>query len=284
MRRPLPGSLRATLHALGAAGICVAAFGLPVMMAGGVGLAVPTSSFEPASERPYAGFEAEPMTLNLADLRALPPPDPSANLAARPKRTEGRPPAPKPAPAPRALTPEPVPDAESALAPAAGTAPQADPSAAPLDTAALQRLASARLRRGLAPPAEGTRRVVRHRPPPCQDRVDGIDDIGEGHYRVERSVLDHYTRLNEALKLAAVAWHRDERGKIDGFSVYRIRCGNPLAQVGLRNGDVIHSINGKRVRSIPHAILVVAKVKRKDRIHVIGSRRGERLDIVAEVI
>jgi hypothetical protein len=275
---PLPPSpLRTAIHALAAAGITAAAFALPTLMAAGVRVAVPNLDLIGGADRPFASFDA-PFEIALADLPKLPePPPPEARFAHVPTRTEARP-------------PPPPPPAELILAKVAAP-PAPAPTVAPLDAEAVLREAAplrARLDRlgqiRASDPDGIAARRARNRPPPCDSAVAGITQVAEGHFSVERAVLDHYTTLREALKLAYVTWHKDDDGKIDGFSVYRIRCGNPLAQVGLRNGDVIHTINGKKIRSIPHAILVVAKVKRKDRIQVFGTRRGEPLHIVAEVI
>jgi hypothetical protein len=272
---PMPPSpLRTALHAAAAAAIVGAAFALPTLMAAGVRDASTASAFLGTGDRPFAAFEAP--VVDLASLPRIPEPA-GPEYSHRPERAEGRAPAPPPPPAPASLI-------ATSAPPTAGLPmiiAAADAFQPPSPD--VRRLTRARIGNRDAPPSEAARRArARHRP--CDDRVAGIEQVGEGHYRVERSVLDHYTRLSEALKLAAVAWHRGPDGKIDGFAVYRIQCGNPLAQVGLRSGDVIHTINGKRVKSIPHAIVVVAKVKKRDRIHVVGSRRGAPLSITAEVI
>ncbi|TVQ94077.1 MAG: PDZ domain-containing protein [Deltaproteobacteria bacterium] len=131
-----------------------------------------------------------------------------------------------------------------------------------------------RTRTGTQPPTRRSR---------CLEDRPEITHLDGRHYAVERSLIDEYSSIKQAMTLARVDWHRNDRGKVDGFGVYGLRCGSPLSQVGLKSGDVIHRINGKRVRNILQALLVVNKVKRKDRIVVEASRRGEPMKIVADV-
>ncbi|MCK6502453.1 hypothetical protein L6R53_03495 [Myxococcota bacterium] len=106
---------------------------------------------------------------------------------------------------------------------------------------------------------------VRH----CEEATDDIAQLGEGSYQVARSLVDLYVNdLELAQELASVAWHRDEDGKIDGFRIRRIKCGNVLYQAGFRNGDVVHSVNGKKIRTIFGAISAYRKLKHKEQLRI----------------
>lgn len=269
----LPTLVRTPLHALATAGILAVAFGLPALMAAG-GRATTDAALVLAPDRPMAHFQSAPQ-LSLHDLPMLADAPAEPSFAHAPNRTPGKAPAPPPPPEPvvAAAPPEPPVEVIGARVPSAAI------------SAHIRRLpAGLRVARATVQERSEPKRARPSRRSRCDELVAGIDEVKHGHYTVQRDVIDHYTKLRVALKLAAVRWHKNEEGKTDGFSVYRIRCGNPLAQVGLRNGDVIHTINGRRVRSIPHALYVVARVKGKDRIQVVGSRRGNPLHITAEVI
>ncbi|MEL6344569.1 MAG: PDZ domain-containing protein [Myxococcota bacterium] len=121
--------------------------------------------------------------------------------------------------------------------------------------------------------SDGEGRNKRRRRRPCVDGVDSIQAMGGDRYTVERDLVDYYSRdLKEAARLAYVHWHRQD-GEIVGFRVRRIRCGSVLHQAGFRNGDVIHSINGKPVTSIPQALMAYRKLRRKKRLQVDVTRR-----------
>ncbi|MFK7931144.1 MAG: hypothetical protein AB8H79_23370 [Myxococcota bacterium] len=120
----------------------------------------------------------------------------------------------------------------------------------------------------------------------CVEPVDGIEKVYGERYTIERPVINKYTgSVSEAMGLVSgVRWHKDKRGKTDGFRLYGVRCGSPLAQVGIRSGDVIHTINGRKVKSIPQAFVAVRKLRRHDAIRVEGPRGGTRFTKVVTVI
>ena len=106
-----------------------------------------------------------------------------------------------------------------------------------------------------APPEQSRthRRRRRNRYRNCPDHA-GIATTEAG-YRVERSVVDHYAHITRYRKLGHVSWYRDDDGRKEGFKLRRIHC--DLREAGIRNGDVVTSVNGKTVRSIPQALSLI---------------------------
>ena len=103
----------------------------------------------------------------------------------------------------------------------------------------------------------------------CEDATGDIRQVEDGSYEVARSLVDLYVNdLELAQSLASVAWHRDLDGRIDGFRIRRIRCGTVLHQAGFRNGDVVHSVNGKKIRTILGAIGAYRKLKHKEQLRI----------------
>lgn len=103
-----------------------------------------------------------------------------------------------------------------------------------------------------------------------------ITEVGKDDYELSHELVEYYTsHMNQAMKLAATYWHKDAEGKIDGFTVRRMRCGSTLHQLGFRNGDVIQAINGKKIQSISSALAAFRRTKRKEVIRVDISRKGE---------
>ena len=111
----------------------------------------------------------------------------------------------------------------------------------------------------------------------CMDDEPGIKKLTAERYSVERDVLQHYARnVKEASRLASVAWHRDESGRVDGFELRHIRCGSPVAQAGFRKGDVVHAINGRKIRSIPQALAAVIRLQRRSVLRVTLTRGEDK--------
>jgi hypothetical protein len=103
---------------------------------------------------------------------------------------------------------------------------------------------------------------------------------------VERDLVDHYTGDLAALnRLGYVKKHVAEDGKkSDGLLVRGIRCGNDLHELGIRNNDIVHSVNGKKVRNLVQAIAVYMQLRGKKDFEVEITRGGKRLTMRYELV
>jgi hypothetical protein len=114
----------------------------------------------------------------------------------------------------------------------------------------------------------------------CLPENEGIAQVDGTTWSVDAEIVEYYVKhLNQAEKLAAVSWNHDAEGKVDGFKVRRMRCGNVLRQAGLQNGDVIQAINGTEVHSIPTAISAYTKLRSKKVLKLTVARGGELVHI-----
>lgn len=190
---------------------------------------------------------------------------------------------PPPELAPAAPEPEPEPEPKPQTEPAASADASPELTPATVADAVSQELrptdrhtAPRALRAGVLPrpdrPTPSSKSTRRERK--CQDASDDIRALDDHSFEIERSLVDLYVNdLKLAQTLASVAWHRDDRGRIDGFRVRRIRCGTVLHQAGFRNDDVVHSVNGKKIRTVFGAIAAYRKLKRKDHLRIDATDR-----------
>lgn len=119
----------------------------------------------------------------------------------------------------------------------------------------------------------------------CETPNPGIDRLGSDRFEVDRSIVDAYAK--KPATLSALGWvnrHDGASGKADGFQVGGIRCGNDLHAAGLRNGDVVHAVNGRPVRSIPEAIWAYTKLRKADEIEVEITRKGARRTLTFQMV
>ena len=131
---------------------------------------------------------------------------------------------------------------------------------------------------GTAPVKKTRKKKRRRRQPKCLDGTDSITEIGKNRYAIERELVDTYARDLQALaSLARVAWHEDDEGKVDGFVVRRIRCGSVLHEAGIRNGDVVHAVNGRRIRSLAKAIPLWWSLRKRPMVHLRITRGEESM-------
>ena len=80
--------------------------------------------------------------------------------------------------------------------------------------------------------------------------------------------------------VARVLPHRGPDAEIDGVRVSGIRRDSPLEQMGVRNGDVIHSVNGADVRGEELLPNITADLKIVD---LELTRRGRKMKLTIEV-
>ena len=106
--------------------------------------------------------------------------------------------------------------------------------------------------------------------------VDSITKIGTKHWRVDRELIDYYaSHLRELDRQASTSTHRDDAGKPDGILIYLPRC-SVIRHGGLRNGDVIHTVNGRKVSNVANAVTTYLAVRKEKNISVLITRKNGR--------
>ena len=172
------------------------------------------------------------------------------------------------------VEPEPAPpEAADPIAPPARAADRSEgpmrPVAAKARTERAPRIASAPPEKPAAKGKKGSKKRA------CEDGTPGIAKVEGGLYAVEREIVDAYAK--KPATLGALGWvsrHEGEDGKADGFALGGIRCGNDLHEAGLRNGDVVHSVNGKPLTSVPQALWAYTTQRKKDELQLQITRNG----------
>jgi hypothetical protein len=168
--------------------------------------------------------------------------------------------------APEEAAPEPAPEGEAEEAVPEDRAPareipsargEAEPEAVPA-------------KGGEARPAKKGRR--------CTEPTDpAIVTTGPGRWTIDQSVVRRYTR--DWSRLDQLGWsqsHKDAQGRSDGLELGGIRCGSDIHDAGFRNGDVIHAVNGRKVHSIPQALMAYTALHNDETFSVEITRRGKR--------
>lgn len=114
------------------------------------------------------------------------------------------------------------------------------------------------------------------RPEACPATSNGIARRSDGSFLLDRRVVDGYAKNPGSLaRQARVAWHRGADGRTDGFRLGGIACGSELHAAGLRNGDVVHAINGKPLTTIPQALWAYSSLRGADELVLRVTRKGK---------
>jgi type II secretion system protein C len=85
--------------------------------------------------------------------------------------------------------------------------------------------------------------------------TEGVEALSETEYNVSKALLDaNLGNLDELSKLGRALLHRGADGEYDGYRLSAIRRGSLAEQLGIRNGDIIHSVNGTSLNSVQGAM------------------------------
>jgi general secretion pathway protein C len=102
--------------------------------------------------------------------------------------------------------------------------------------------------------------------------ADGINQIDEGVYEIDRKMLDELlSNPNDILTKARVVPHDD------GLRFFAIRPNSIFAKIGIRNGDTVHSINDVDLDNVENAFGLFEELRGQSKFSIDLTRRGKRL-------
>ncbi len=98
-----------------------------------------------------------------------------------------------------------------------------------------------------------------------------IQKVGSNKYIVDQSVLDEILANPEKLYTQVrVTPHKDQDGNIDGYRMTGIRRKSLFYKLGIKNGDIVHSVNGQSLNSLSAAM---------DAYNSLGNSRDFNFDV-----
>lgn len=104
----------------------------------------------------------------------------------------------------------------------------------------------------------------------------GISGDGETNFTIDRSTLDAALgNMDELSGMARALLHRGPDGEYDGYRLSAIRRDTLPDKVGIRNGDIIHSVNGLQINSLDGAMKALDALKTQPNLKVEVTRRGQ---------
>ena len=125
---------------------------------------------------------------------------------------------------------------------------------------------------------------VAGKPKDCLPPDERITKKSDTDYNVDRDLVDYYAKhLKEFDDLARTLAYTDEDGNPNGFRITGMRCGNPLMQAGIKNGDIVTAVNGKKVNNTMQAASAYMKLRGEEHLHVEVTRRGETMALEYDV-
>jgi len=109
------------------------------------------------------------------------------------------------------------------------------------------------------------------------DEEGGVEKTGENEFSLSRSMIDEQlSDLSSVAKMGRSSLHRGPDGEYDGFRLSAIRRGTLPDQIGIRNGDVVHSVNGIPLNSVQAAMGALQALQNESALEVEITRRGQK--------
>jgi type II secretion system protein C len=125
---------------------------------------------------------------------------------------------------------------------------------------------------------------TRRSPSESDDDDEDVSKLGENRYQVDQSLVDE--ALENPDKLATqirVIPHKGSDGEIDGYRLSGVRRGSLFDKLGVKNGDIVHGVNGRNLTSASEALDAYQSLQSDQRFSFDISRRSQRQTIEYEV-
>ncbi len=131
---------------------------------------------------------------------------------------------------------------------------------------------------------EETTRQPKRKTTPTASTDEGIEEIGDNRYAIDQSLLDkHLGDLDSLSRMGRGMPHRGPDGEIDGFRLTRIRRNSIAGKLGIKNNDIVHSVNGQSLDSIQSAMGAYQSMQNNQSFSFDVTRRGTRVTLDYEV-
>ncbi len=114
--------------------------------------------------------------------------------------------------------------------------------------------------------------------------MEGVSQSGDNKYTVSKDLFDKNINDIESLsKMGRALLHRGPDGEYDGYRLSAIRKGTLPDQLGIKNGDIIQSVNGQPLNSMQSAMEAYNTMKSQQNFCFTVSRRGTPVEMCYDV-
>ena len=111
-----------------------------------------------------------------------------------------------------------------------------------------------------------------------------VDKLEDNKFVVERSVVDAALENPEALaSQVRVVPHRGTDGEVDGYRLSGIRRSSLFDKLGIKNGDIVHTVNGRELNSTSSALDAYQSLQNERNFSFEITRRNKRQSMEYEI-
>ncbi len=113
---------------------------------------------------------------------------------------------------------------------------------------------------------------------------EGVTKEGDNKFIVDQSLIDDAMNNFDTLATQVrVVPHKDSDGNIDGYRLSAIRRGSLFDKLGIKNGDIVHGVNGQALTSTEGALSTYQTLRNEKNFNFDLTRRNQRQTFEYEV-
>jgi type II secretory pathway component PulC len=112
-----------------------------------------------------------------------------------------------------------------------------------------------------------------------EELSDGIEKISDTQFKIQRSIVDKVLANQGSLMKAARVIPHEEDGRVVGVRLYGIRRTSLLGRLGIRNGDMLRTINGFDMTSPDSALEAYTTLRSADKLTLALKRKNKDMTI-----
>ena len=121
-------------------------------------------------------------------------------------------------------------------------------------------------------------------PKPTGGDDKGVEQTDDDRYQVNKELFDKYINDLESIsRMGRALLHRGPDGEFDGYRLSAIRRNTLADQLGIKNGDIIHSVNGQALDSVQSAMGAYNTLKSESSFCFEITRRGSPQELCYDV-
>ncbi len=113
----------------------------------------------------------------------------------------------------------------------------------------------------------------------AEELTDGIEKITDTKFNIQRGLVDKVLANQGSLMKSARVIPHEENGRVVGVKLYGIRRNSLLGRLGVRNGDMLRTINGFDMTSPDTALEAYSRLRSADKLTLAVKRQNKEITI-----
>jgi len=111
----------------------------------------------------------------------------------------------------------------------------------------------------------------------------GVRKLSRTRREIDRSLIRDAVRHPEKITRGVRIRPYRKNGRTKGYKFYGVRSSSLLGKLGLRNGDIVHSINDREIRSPQQAMSAYDQLRDADELEIEITRRRKPVTLEIEI-